>query len=386
MEKALESISETDQQDENISFEDDDTGIEKEDTSSEAITEPFDPTKIRMEQKILTVDLILNRIREGVLDLFPDFQRRPDIWSDEAQSRLIESMLIRIPIPAFYIDATIEDHWLVVDGLQRLNSLKRFVIDKELRLCGLEFLAAIQGKSYDELSPTFKRRILETQFIFYMIAEGTPDNAKFIIFKRINTGGLPLSPQEIRHALNQGKSTKLLARLAASEEFKNAHNKSIKDKRMEDQECVLRFMAFTLSPYTDYKTGNLDIFLHETMSKINNLSDTEIEKLERQFLQAMVAAREIFGDNAFRKIFKRDGRRSLINRALFEAWSVNLGKLDDKQIQILIQKQEELIDKFIELMNVKGFNNAISQATGDIGRVKTRFGEVERIIKGVLSS
>ena len=124
-----------------VPYIDDGTGIEPEDIESDSqITEPLDPTLIRVETKPMSLDALIARIREEDLDLAPGFQRKGGIWKDEAQSRLIESILIRIPLPAFYMDATNEDRWLVVDGLQRLTTLKRFVIDQELRLKGLEFL------------------------------------------------------------------------------------------------------------------------------------------------------------------------------------------------------------------------------------------------------
>src|SRR6266478_137560 len=115
----------------------DEEGIEKETiTGGEKITEPFDPTLIRVEPRPSTVDLLLSRIKLEEIDLSPAFQRHDGIWNDGAQSRLIESLLIRIPLPAFYLDATDEEKWVVVDGLQRLSTLKRFVIDKKLRLTG----------------------------------------------------------------------------------------------------------------------------------------------------------------------------------------------------------------------------------------------------------
>jgi Protein of unknown function DUF262 len=115
----------------------------------DSLVAPFDPTKIRIEARPMTVDLLVRRIKEGALNLSPDFQRKAGLWKPGPQSRLIESMMIRVPIPAFYIDATDEDNWLVVDGLQRLSVLNRFMIRKELRLADLEFLTVHNGKTFD---------------------------------------------------------------------------------------------------------------------------------------------------------------------------------------------------------------------------------------------
>ncbi len=362
------------------------TGVELETTDSDdRITEPFDPTMLRIETKPLTLDLLILRLQYSEIDLAPSFQRQGGIWKDLTQSRLIESILIRIPLPAFYFDATDNDRWLVVDSQQRLATLKRFVIDKDLRLSGLEFLDHLNGKGYDDLHRSFQRRILETQVTVNLIEEGTPSRVKFDIFKRINTGRLPLSAQEIRHALNQGKAAELLVELVGSEEFKRATDNGIRGTRMDDRECVLRFLSFTLVPYTRYKDTNLDSFLNERMSDINKMSDQDIEHLRRQFLRAMAAAFDIFGTDAFRKRYAITARRYPISKALFEAWSVNLSRLDDDQLHLLYERRKDLIQRFVSLMAEDGdFDNAISQGTGNARKVYIRFSAIERIIGEVL--
>jgi hypothetical protein len=193
-------------------------GTEYEDTS---IEKPFNPTLINILSKQMSLDTLLKRMREGEVDLAPDFQRA-EVWKPTARSRLIESLLIRIPLPAFYMDATNEDSWLVVDGLQRLSTLRDFAVKKTMRLRDLEFLVQFDGMRYGDLPRNYQRRIEETQVTVYLIEKGTPPEVKFNIFKRINTGGMPLSSQEIRHALNQGPVTSYLKKLAHSQDFKQA--------------------------------------------------------------------------------------------------------------------------------------------------------------------
>jgi len=103
-----------------------------------------------------------------------------------------------------------------------LDKWKEFVVDKSLALDGLEFLSSFDGKHFAELSRQMQRRVLETEVTLHVIQPGTPPAVMFNIFKRINTGGMPLSPQEIRHALLLGRSTRLLKELAESEDFKEA--------------------------------------------------------------------------------------------------------------------------------------------------------------------
>lgn len=359
---------------------------ESEDTGSDAaITKPFDPTLIRVEPRVLTIDLLVSRMKENEIDLMPAFQRHSDIWKESAQSRLIESILIRIPLPAFYMDATNEDCWLVVDGLQRLSTLKRFVIEKNLRLTDLEFLTDFNNKGYDDLPRIFQRRIAETQVTVFLIEKGTPPEVKFNIFRRINTGGLPLSAQEIRHALNQGPATELLERLAASTAFKTATWHGVNPRRMDDRECVLRFLAFAITPYTAYQAKELDTFLNEMMGRINKMNSDRLQDLERRFIRAMNAAHKILGVNAFRKKYSAREGRLPINKALFEAWSVNLDKMSDEQLLMLEAKKGEVIDDFMKLMNDRNFEPSVSSGTGDIKKVKTRFSAIENLLGEVLA-
>jgi len=359
--------------------------VEPEDTGSdEIITKPFDPTLIRIESKLVTIDILINRMRLFEIDLMPSFQRRSDVWKEEAQSRLIESILIRIPLPAFYLDATDEDRWIVVDGLQRLSTLKRFIIEKDLSLTGLEFLTQFSGKTYDDLPRNFQRRINETQVTLFLIEKGTPSDVKFNIFKRINTGGAPLSAQEIRHALNQGPVTELLAHLATSAEFKKATDKGVNPKRMDDRECVLRFLAFVITPYSEYSAKDLDTFLINKMAEINRMDNGEIINLENRFIRSMRAAYEILGKSAFRKKYSHRASRNPINKALFEAWSVNFNKFDDDQLKTIKNKKDQVIEKFMELMHDREFEAAVSAGTGDVKKVKKRFIAIEELLKEVL--
>jgi uncharacterized protein with ParB-like and HNH nuclease domain len=355
----------------------------------ESIIQPFDPELIRVETRPMTIDLLLQRIKYDELDLAPDFQRKDGIWNPRTKSRLIESILIRIPLPAFYMDATNEDKWVVIDGLQRLTTLKMFVNDQSLKLNELEFLTQLENKTFDELPRNFQRRIIETQVTVYLIEKGTPSAVKFNIFKRINTGGLPLSLQEIRHALNIGRSTELLKKLADSSEFKKATADRKFSQRMADREFILRFLAFVIHPYNEYKATEFDSFLSEVMAEINRMSDQDINDLELKFTKAMTTAYEIFGNDAFRKRSRADAPRSPINKALFESWSVNFSKLDAEQIKTLIERKEQLKEGFIRLMNDREvepkFETSISVGTGDTRKVKRRFSAIEQLIQEVLA-
>jgi Protein of unknown function DUF262 len=363
------------------------TGVEDEEIGTdESITEPFDPTLIRVTTKNLTIDLFIARLKQDEFNLAPDFQRKAGIWTPGAQSRLIESMLIRIPLPAFYIDASDDEKWVVVDGLQRLTALKNFIVDETLALVDLEFLRNLETKTFSELPRNFQRRIAETQVTVYLIDPGTPPEVKFNIFKRINTGGLPLSLQEIRHALNQGPVTTFLKELATSPEFAVATAGSIRDDRMADREFVLRFLAFVMTSYSDYRSKDFDSFLNDRMAEINRMGPGERNQLAASFKRAMIAAADVFGNDAFRKRYNREHGRYPVNKALFETWAVNLNALSDEELEIVITRRQRVQALFMSrLQKGNDFDSAVSTATGDIRKVRLRFEVVKEILREVLN-
>jgi len=345
---------------------------------------PYDVTKIRIDTTTFTVFQIMRKIQLEEIDLQPDFQRHV-IWDETRQSRLIESILLRIPLPAFYLDATDDSKWLVVDGLQRLYTLDKFYNKNELELRNVQFLQDINGKRYQDL-PRSHQRIIEdhTKLNVYLIQPDTPPEVKFTIFNRVNTGGLILSAQEIRHALFQGSATKLLELLASSPEFLSATSRSINTKRMDDRECVLRFLAFYLRPYREYYLRpDLDGFLSETMQYLNKQNVSFIEGLKEVFSESMTKVKSVFGEYAFRKLYEVNGTKYPINKSLFEVWSVSVARFS---IDELLNSKDQIVGRFVEVMNLDtDFNKAISQGTGSIQNVYKRFGTVEALLNEVIA-
>lgn len=348
------------------------------------IREPFDPRRIEVVTKGMTIDLLLKRLSQNELTLQPDFQRST-VWNREAKSRLIESMLIRLPLPLFYFDASNDDNWLTVDGLQRLTAIKEFVVDQTYLLQNLEFLEDFEGKSFAELPRAFQRRIEETEIQVSLIQAGTPDDVKFNLFKRINTGGMPLSPQEIRHALNQGRATVLLEELATSEPFLDATSGGVAPLRMGDRELALRFLAFYRVGAKGYSTKDLDLFLHTEMKRLNTAELADLEPLRDRFYDSMTLARDVLGKHAFRKVLSIDQEtRSPVNKALFDAWSVGFARLNKKQRATVRSRAPEVFAGYVSLIaEDDDFYSAISQGTGQPTKVALRLNRVHDLLASV---
>lgn len=354
--------------------------IDESDESNVPIKVPFDPNLIRIRRDPYTLGELIDRIEHEEINFFTGFQRRADLWNPKQQSGLIESILLRLPLPVFYFDESEDDKWQVIDGLQRTSAIKNFVVEKTLVLQDLEFLTQYNNHNYDQLPRELHRRIKTTPLTVYVVEKGTPDVVKFNIFKRINTGGLILTPQEIRHALNQGVPADFVAELADEYVFKEATCWVVKSERMEDRDFITRFISFYLIPYQDYEP-DLDSFLTKGMKAIKTKTTPEIrKKIKADFIKAMDSAIEIFGIDAFRKRKNFEDRRKPLNKALFEALSVALSHLTEFQTEKLIQRSEIFKNKFVAINNDSRFEYSLSSGTGQKESVQTRFSEIERII------
>lgn len=368
------------------------TGVESEnpDSNDEKIAVPFDPEDIDVVTRTMTVDLLLSRTQSKMINLQPDFQRRWGVWDEKRQSRLIESLLLRIPLPVLYAAEDDDESWEIVDGIQRLSTIARFlrpeIISSEpLVLSNLEYLSAYNGKRFSGLSARMQLRLRETELVIHLIRKGTPAEVKFNVFARINTGGVALSAQELRHAITPGRARTVLEQWAGSKEFLAATGAGIKTIRMDDREVVLRFIAFYELGLSAYKQPNMDAFLILAMKTVNELSEKKLSELKDAFLAAMKSANAIFGNDAFRKRYNPQAGRLPINKALFEAVSVNLAKLSSNERAVLLNNKSAIKNGIIELCNDRNFETSISQGTGDVTKVKYRFRQIETMFKRILS-
>jgi len=355
------------------------SGLEAEQAAeAEEHKAPFDPSKIDVITQMRTVDLLLTRLQNGELDLSPDFQRRANLWNEVRKSALIESMLLRIPIPSLYVSEDNSGNYTVVDGLQRMCSIAHFVDVaalnaavrtklNPLRLNGLQSLKDLEGKAFKELSRPLQRRIQETELTMHVIRVGTPPNVKFNIFFRINQGGLPLNAQEIRNALFRGEWRDRVRQLASSLVFLEATEHRIKGERMEDLELVLRFAAlYSLRAKSRQGDENLDDFLNDFVERRSSKwTAGEWKDVEEAFERALEFAPRVFGYIVFRKYSLPNASRRPINRGLFETETVALAKRCRSELELLSTHSDEVIEKFRrQFEGNRDFYNSLLYATG----------------------
>lgn len=349
------------------------------------ITEPFDPKDVDIVSQPMVMATLIERLKDGSIILEPDFQRKPNLWDDCRQSRLIESLIIRIPLPSFYFDYEDEnDAYIVVDGLQRLWAIRRFAAlaaddPERLRLTGLEYLPEYNGKTYEELPVSFQRRIREQSIVAYVIRPGTPESVRISIFTRINTGSMQLTAAEIRNSVFRGQAASFLRELAHSKQFIRATNSKVNSARMLDCEFVNRFLAFYLLDLEQYN-DNLEDFLNKVLLMLKKASPEVLDRTRQSFYRAMQTAHILFGKAAFRKIIK-NGSYGKINKPLFECVSLCLAGLSESECEKLVLKKDVFLEKYQGLLQDDAFADVITNGTAKKVSIMKRSKEMKRIIR-----
>lgn len=354
-----------------------------------AIKVPYDPQLITVAQARFSLKEIVSMVdgeedEEPVLDLAPAFQR-DYVWDNVRKSRLIESILLNIPLPMFYFSRDKNGKLQVVDGLQRLTTIYKF-FKNEFKLSKLEYLGEdCEGKYFkrtdlDEnksLRPRFVRALRRYQIDCNVIEPSTPENVKLDIFKRLNTGGKELNKQEVRHAFMKKDVRDFIRELVNSYSFQKATNHGVSDIRMMAQELVLRYIGFYCLTFDNFLgleyTTQMNDFLDDVAIGLNNCARIPYQTIKDNFVESMDKAVIMFGDRAFRKIFIDDeggiiNRRAPVNKSLFIAFSIMLRHHSMEKIK----NRGSIISEFARfLQEDEDFYYAISHNTNYLLKDKT---------------
>ncbi len=349
----------------------------------------YDPNLIRVDPKTFSLHQILDMLdKEGELDLSPDFQRKM-VWKPWQKSRLIESIFLRIPLPAFYFAADGDGLMHVVDGLQRLSTIRDFVKGNIAfkTLTGLQYLTEkhLGGLTWETLDGAWKRRLQTTQIFVHVIDPQTPTLVKFQIFQRLNQGGSPLTAQEIRNSISRTRSRTFLRECAESEVFRRATDHALDDHpRMADREAVLRFCAFRMEEdIGGYETHeSMDDFLTAATRRLDNekkFSEVRLRKLRMDFEQAMNNAWLLFGRHAFRKWPLENDRLFPLNKPLLESWGCVLADYIGLQLE---PAKQAIIQAFrAAISGSEDYRDALGTSTANQRKVRLRFQIVRDILK-----
>ena len=337
---------------------------------------PIDTLLIRHEQR--TVHDIVRRIEKGSFVMDPDFQRA-FIWNDDKQSKLIESVIMRIPLPVFYLAEDTEGRMIVVDGLQRLSTFVRYV-NNNLKL-KLPDQPELHTKTFEELSPKLQNRIEDCNLVLYIVDAKVPERARLDIFERVNSG-VPLTRQQMRNSLYMGAATKFLKEEAEGSLFRQATGNSLNSDTMRDREFVNRFCAFYFLGVDKYE-GNMDEFLAATLTKMNQAPSLALVQLSRMFKISLRNNFTVFGEHAFRKHGPDAKRRGILNASLWDILSVGLTKFSTEEVE---RHSGTLRERFFALMENEEFISSITYGPNARNQVQNRFRIMEEALTEVFDA
>lgn len=353
---------------------------EKDKESSE-----LDPDEIPIkDRKVITqpydvvVESLIDQIRNGTIFLRPlserpNFQRRY-VWSNVLASRLIESILLNVPVPPCYLSQNEDFELDVIDGQQRLFSIYRFM-DNQFKLSGLEVLSDLNGDRFHEMTSKLQRKLSTHTLRCVLITNESHPEIKFDVFGRLNTNTTPLNAQELRNCIYRGSLNELLKDAVDYKPWLNILGKTKSDKRMRDEEVVLRFFAFHIHGRDSYRTP-LKYWLNDAAKAGRKYTPEVIADLHIIWKNTIDVSLKWFSPGeCFRRL--PVGKSRAINRALFDLIMHSASKIDlaDAAQYRLVVRQ-----KYRELLQNEEFNDLISRSVDHTKRMNRRFALWDQVI------
>lgn len=337
---------------------------------------PPEKRVLRTEQYDFSVSTIIGMMDKGEVTI-PEFQRRY-VWSERQASRLIESLIIQCPIPVIYLNQEKDETFSVIDGNQRLNSLRAYLSDG-YALVGLTSYPELAGLKFSQLDKRIQRHISNRVLRCTVILKETHPQVKFDVFERLNSGAVALTRQELRHGLYFGSLLKEAASLAKELKLEK-HLGVRKDKRMKAEELVVRYWA--LSQGLGAYEKPLATFISNFAESNRNPSDAALKKLVENMRTTYSRVTELFGAHSFS--FSKDGATSRFNAAVFDAQMTACSKLTNDGFNKLLKQHKAIRLAYSELEKDADYAKSVTLATSDKAALQGRVHSVTVLLKNYL--
>jgi uncharacterized protein with PIN domain len=338
-----------------------------------------EPRKIIWQAKDFSLREFQSMKHDGDLVLQPDYQRKY-VMDVKLASRLIESILIDVPIPVVYLAEEMDGTYSVIDGQQRLTSFISFIEgvlpdSQVFKLKSLNVLKELNNKAFVDLDKEAQTKIKTTTIHTILIKKESPEDIKFEIFERLNTGSIKLNEDELRNSVYRGNYIKLLAELENDSDFHSLVKNDRYKKRMIYRGMFLRFFAFSEKTYLNY-SASMKQFLNKELRDNQKLSDVKYTEYKKRFKHCVELVKMTFGENAFRR-FVIDGSKGVngqwtkgINTALFDVQMCGFIHYTKHDIA---PHTDRIREAMIELILNDKFFQSIAVRTNDKDQVQTRF-------------
>lgn len=334
---------------------------------------PREVRKITTQAYDKSVSDIVRMIEDNEIRLDPDYQRNY-VWDNKKSSLLIESIILNVPIPVIYVSQEKDDTWSVIDGLQRLFSLKRF-FEGKFKLNGLEILSELNKSDIKTLNTKALRMLKNGLLRVIMITHDSNEEIKYDVFMRLNTGSVHLTEQELRNCLYRGSLNKLLKEFSQNQTWQKLLGLKEPHKRMADRELALRFLALYKnwnvhnSEINGYK-GRMKSFLNIFMSTCQDVDSKIISEYKHIFEETVEKVLLLYGEDAFRRVNIGGEREKSINRAIMDVLMLSSTQYTKEE---LLLKKVEINTRLFDLITTDiNFNNSIKSGTSDTKVIKYR--------------
>lgn len=363
-----------------IIMENTDKEIELDSPLEEEASGNYKGRKIYTDKGDPDIKTLYGNYKDGFLNLQPDFQRY-FVWDMKKASRLIESILLEIPLPTIYTSQEKDGKEYIIDGQQRMTSIfsfmdGKFPDDREFRLTGLNTLDDLSGKLYTEIGETNQRQLKGYYIHKIMFKQESDPNLKFEIFERLNTGTVPLNHQELRNCVYRGKYNDFIKELANYDKFRKIFELEGPEKRMRDAQLVLRFLSFYNKTYLNYEPPIKD-FLNEDMKAHKEVEDELLSDLRTVFKNAVDVIYSMLGDKAFKRFYVGKDKDydgywgTRFNASLYDILMYQFAREDKNK---LYQNLDALKEALIYLMTTDNdFIRSIEISTSTEEAVTSRF-------------
>lgn len=379
-----------------------DQEIEEEESSDETVDSSYIPNVV-VYGTDWTTETIFTQLVRGNIELTPNFQRR-DAWNIKKKSRLIESLILGLPVPQIVLAErdNVKGKFIVLDGKQRLLSIFQFYggsgsTHDNFKLTELEILKNLNGSSYEDLQNSLLDpglvNALDNQSIRTTIIRNWQHEAfLYTVFSRLNAVNTPLSSQELRKSLNPGEFSNFIDRESAEiQGLRLFYNSTEPDFRMRDTQILLKYVAFQLF-LSRYK-GNLNQFLNETNKELNKLwlspqNQEKIQNITATFEKAINLTIQLFGEQNFARIWLSDKNKyeRRRNQSVLEVMLFYFSdhKIQSQLIDIDATKKKNIERAFQNLCCSDKFVKTLRSSTQHILNTSTRLKLWGETLKEVL--
>jgi hypothetical protein len=350
-----------------------------------------DKRTIRTRSADPEIESLHGKWKRGKLVLQPGFQRQY-VWDRKKASRLVESVLLSVPLPIIYLAEEPDLRESVIDGQQRLTSFFAFIDGRfeasPFKLTGLDVYKELNGKTFADLSDELQDKIRYCEVRTVTILSDSDEELKFEIFERLNTGSVALNDMELRNCVYRGPYMEALRNLAADSEFTSVMGLKEPDRRMRDIELVLRFASFYHATYLKYQSP-MRRFFNEDMEQYAAITPAQVAALKGAFRNALAIVRSVFGDSAFKRFYPGNEanpngwwEQRKFNASLFDVWMGVFAEVDKNRAYAALDRLRESL---IQLMSTNSqFMDTITRSTSAQEQVRVRFDLARQVVDQVL--